>query len=112
MPYAKAHPFGYKKTNRSKQNNANTPLHYRQTVPILCVHRVMRRTAVWEKDPNTGESKMKLVPVFDGVGKNRKPVYDEFHTIQQKVVSHFGRPRKGRTLAEMVYETYPNDKVK
>ncbi len=106
MPYVKAHPFGYKGGNRNKKDK-NVPLHYRQSIFTQNTYKVMRRKAVWVTDPETGKTKMQLVPVYSGVGKNRKPVYDEYKVTQQGFVNHFGRPRKGRTLAEMVYETYP-----
>ncbi len=106
MPYAKAHPFGYKGGNHDKKD-PNVPLHCKQSIRTVTTYRVMRRKAVWETDPETGKKKMKLVPVYSGVGKNSKPVYDEFKTVQQSTIKHFGRPRKGRTLAEMVYETFP-----
>ena len=108
MPYAKAHPFGYKPVKRTnKTNNANTTLYHRQTVIEVSTYKVMQRRTVWERDPQTGKTRMKLVPVYEGIGKNRKPVFDEFLAVQHRVILHYGRPRKGRTLAEMVYETFP-----
>lgn len=117
MSYAKAHPFGHKaiKHNMSKEDRAlshnNIPLSHKQTVTEEVSFKVMRRQAVWERDPATGKMKMKLLPVTEPKWvKGRKvevPVYDTFTRVETRVICHYGREPKGRTLAMMVYENFP-----
>lgn len=117
MSYAKAHPFGHKaiKHNMSKEDRAlshnNIPLSHKQTVTEEVSFKVMRRQAVWERDPATGKMKMKLVPVTETKWvKGRKeevPVYDTFTRVETRVICHYGREKKGRTLAMMVLENFP-----
>lgn len=107
MAYVKAHPFGYKSGHRTAKS-IGTPLYKKQTVTTVTSYKVMRRKMVWEVDPETGKRKMKLVPVYEREGKNRKPVYDTFKASQHFVLNnYYNRPQKGRTLAQMVYDTFP-----
>ena len=121
MSYEKAHPFGYKaKNTKSKEDMAlshnNIPLSHKQTITEEVSFKVMRRQMVWERDPATGKMKMKPVPVTETKKVNGKkvevPVYDTFTHVETRVVCHYGREVKGRTLAMMVYETFPKPEMK
>lgn len=106
MSYAKAHPFGYKPVKRvNPANNKHVPSREIQTANVVREYKVARRKVVWEIDER-GKRKMRLVPVTEGTDKKKKVVYDTFKTVQHRAIPHFGRPRKGRTLAEMVYDTF------
>lgn len=104
--YAKAHPFGYKPVKRiNPANNRSIPFREDQTAAVIREYRVARRQVQWITDER-GKRKMHLVPVTEGTGKRKKIVYDTFKALGHRVIPHYGRIRKGRTLAEMVYETY------
>ena len=118
MAYVKAHPFGYKPTKDYTGKPSATPQNkkVRQTVLMETEYKVMRRTKVWEKDPITGKMKMKLVPVTETIttklGKKKVvPVYDTYKGVQTREVKCYASQKKGRTLAEMVYESFPANKV-
>lgn len=114
MSYAKAHPFGHKaiKHNMSKEDRAlshnNIPLSHKQTITEEVSYKVLRRMPVVEVRPN-GKKKTYYVPVLDDKGK---PIYDTFTRVETRVVCHYGRERKGRTLAMMVYENFPKPEMK
>lgn len=109
MSYAKARPFGHKaiKHNMSKEDGAlshnDIPLSHKQTVTEEVSYKVLRRMPVVEVRPN-GKKKTYYVPVLDEDGN---PIYDTFTRVETRVICHYGRERKGRTLAMMVYETFP-----
>ena len=117
MSYVKAHPFGYKPVKNYTGKPAETPQDKgrKQTIVYEVEYKVMRRKKVWETDPVTGKKKMKLVPVTETKKVKGKtvevPVYDTYKGVQTREVKHYGRAKKGRTLAEMVYESFPANKV-
>lgn len=111
MAYIKAHPFGYKPVKDYTGKPMGTPVDnkHTQTVTTTTTYNVMRREKVWETDPVTGQRKMKLVPVTKKEGKKEVPVYDTYTATQTRQVKHYGRQKKGKTLGEMVYESFPNN---
>ena len=113
MSYAKAHPFGYKakKTmskEEMKERYKEMPLSHKQTIIESVSYKVLRRKPVVEVRPN-GKKKTYYVPVLDAKGE---PIYDTFTRVETRVLCHYGREHKGRTLAQMVYDTYLKSGVK
>ncbi len=96
--YIKAHPFGYQPIKNKRSTNLLPSTHsgeevsriqtVRMLVPIYRVHR----------DEN---GKV----LYKGRGKNRKPVMSfDRYLPQTRVIKHYDpKPKRGRTLAEMVY---------
>ena len=84
MSYAKAHPFGYEaKKNRKVVDHSYEPVTRIQTVPVTKTYKV---------------------PVKDAIG--RIVGYDEVEAHYTRTIKHYdAKPKKGRTLAEMVYDT-------
>lgn len=82
--YAKAHPFGYKpvKNQPNKEKGYRTPVQSIQVVTMKVPYMVADRD-------KTGE----IVDVH------------EYHNTIQRIIKHYERKLKGRTLAEMVYST-------
>lgn len=110
MSYVKAHPFGYAPIKRKAANYAQIPFRETQTATVIREYKVARREVKMETDER-GKRKMRLVPVTTGSGKKKKVVYDTYKTIEHRPIKHFGRVSKGRTLAQMVYETFlPHEK--
>ena len=114
MSYVKAHPFGHKgrKSTATKEDmalsHANVPLAHKQTVTEVVEYKVARRVPMVTIRPN-GKKKTEYVPVLD---KKGNPTYDTFYRTETRVVCHYGREVKGRTLAMMVYETFPKPEMK
>ena len=78
------HPFGYKKIKEAKKEFGH------QTGNV----QVIEMTLPYETDI---------------LGKKKRvPIMETFHNTVHKVVYHNidAKPKKGRTLADMVYESY------
>lgn len=82
--YAKAHPFGYKPIqNRPRGAKGEIPAR-KQTVTIKGDYTV-----------NTRNKKGKIVGT------------DIYTNTETRTITHYDHHKKGRTLAEMVYESMP-----
>ena len=99
--YIKAHPFGYQPIKNKRSTNLLPSTHYREEVSRVQTVRMM--VPVYQKLRNE-----KGAVVYEGRGKNRKPVlFEAGRHFQTRVIKHYDpKPKRGRTLAEMVYESF------
>lgn len=94
MPkYIKAHPFGYKPNKQSPKKHKFTPIGWVQTITIKVPYEITMRDS-------TGKIML---------NEDNKPIKQIFFNTVQKTIKHV-KPenRKGKTLAEMVYESVYN----
>lgn len=85
MSYAKAHPFGYKPVKGRKSDHSREQVVDVQTIKVKEEYKVARR-----------DEKGKIVG------------YDTFSNEFVRPVKNYNpKPKKGRTLGEMVYESFP-----
>lgn len=100
MSYIKAHPFGYKKQEGRSKWFGHQVLH-KQVITRLMPFTVICRDK---------EGKPIMMPERDKKGKatgKMIPVTETFYNRVVKVINHYTHDRKrGRTLGEMVYESY------
>ena len=101
MSYIKAHPFGYKKQGEKKSNWFGHPLIRKQVITEVIPYEVTRR----DKDGNPI-----MQPELTKKGKPTGkliPATQTFYNKVTKVINHYvSSVKRGRTLAEMVYESY------
>lgn len=99
--YAKAHPFGYQPIKNRQSVNLSPSTHYREEVSRVQTVRMMVPVYRVHRDEN---GKV----LYEGRGKNRKPVMSfDRYLPQTRVIKHYDpKPKRGRTLAEMVYESF------
>lgn len=105
MPYVKAHPFGYQPIKNKQSTNLSRFTHHREPVQRT---QTVRMLVPVEEPVRDANGKI----LYEGRGKKRKPITRivAYHT-QTRVIKHYDQShRKGRTLAEMVYETFISDK--
>ncbi len=91
--YAKAHPFGYKPVKVPKGHRADhkgEPVKEIQTIEVECPYDV----SVRDEKGNI-------------VREKGKPVKQTFTNTITRSVKQYDKPKKGRTFAEMVYESIP-----
>ena len=91
MPYIKAHPFGYKKAEKTPSKHKGDILTGLQKCLVKVPYEVTLRDC-------TG------APVMEG----KKPVKQVFFNTYVRTMRVFTpKPKRGRTLGDMVYESYP-----
>ena len=93
----KVHPFGYKKIKEAKKE-------FGHSVGDVQVVTMILPYEVGKKD-KTGKQIYRYET--DILGKKKRiPIMETFHNTVHKVVYHNAKPKRGRTLADMVYESY------
>lgn len=98
--YIKAHPFGYQPIKNKRSANLLPSTHSGEEVSRIQTVRML--VPVYSK---LRDEKGKVV--YEGRGKNRHPkLVFESYLPQTRVIKHYDpKPKRGRTLAEMVYES-------
>lgn len=96
--YVKAHPFGYRPIKNKQSVNLSPSTHLCEE--ITRVQTVRMLVPVYHK-LRDDDGKV----IYKGRGKNRHPVFDLVGYLPQtRVIKHYDpKPKRGRTLAEMVY---------
>ena len=95
----KVHSFGYKKIHEAKKRTGHQ-IGDVQVITMTLPYEVAKR------DKN---GKQVYRYETDILGKKKRiPIVETFHNTVHKVVYHSidAKPKKGRTLADMVYESY------
>ena len=95
----KVHPFGYKKIKEAKKEFGHQVGDV-QVIKMILPYEVMAR------DKN---GKQLYRYETDILGKKKRiPIIETFYNTVHKVVYHNidAKPKRGRTLADMVYESY------
>lgn len=93
------HPFGYKRIKEAKKEFGHQ-IGDVQVITMTLPYEVAKR----DKD-----GKQVYRYETDILGKKKRiPIMETFHNTVHKVVYHniAAKPKKGRTLADMVYESY------
>lgn len=99
--YAKAHPIGYAPIKNKQSSNLSRFAHSQE--PVQRVQTIRMRVPI-EQNVRDEDGNV----IYEGRGKNRKPVTEVvgYHE-QTRVIKHYDpKPKRGRTLAEMVYESF------
>lgn len=91
MSYTKAHPFGYKAVKGQKASHFREQMVDVQTIKEKKEYKVARR----DREGNV-------------IKENGKVLYDTFTNEFTRPVKNFNpKPKRGRTLGEMVFESVP-----
>lgn len=86
----RTHPFGYAPSRSGGSHRRyGVPVARKQTIKVRKAYQVTRR----DKKGN---------PILDEDGK---PVVDIYYNTFTKTIYHYDHVKKGRTLADMVYES-------
>lgn len=93
------HPFGYKKIKEAKKEFGHQVGDV-QVITMTLPYEVAKR------DKNGKQLYRYETDILDK--KKRIPIMETFYNTIHKVVYHIinAKPKKGRTLADMVYESY------